>query len=212
MARPCSVLLVWILCAFGLGAQERHHPSEQLDLAGEWRLNESLSDKVPPLPGEAMALARASGQVRTGTRRAGLVRGPDPRGTARVRNALRSAIQAAIRLRFVHTGGTVALTDADGRTMSFVPDGRETRHEEDGVQFTSASRWNAPILTISREYEDGTTMIVSFASFDDPRQLVATTTIHNSRTVENPVTLRRVYEAVVEGDPDRELAPVDQDW
>lgn len=199
MARSWFVLLVWVLSAIGLSAQDLQHPSRQLDLAGVWQVNESLSDEVPLLPGEAIALARAAGLVRTGTRRAGSVRGPDPLGATKVRNALRTAIDAAVQLRIAQTGRTVTLTDADGRTLSVVPDGRETRHEQGGVPFTIASHWKAPILTITREYEDGTTMTESFASFAGPRQLVATTTIHNRRIAGESITLRRVYEIVGTG-------------
>jgi hypothetical protein len=200
MAHLCLLLLIWVLPAIGLRAQHLQHPSEQLDLAGEWQVNESLSDEVPLLPGEAMALARAEGLVRTGTRKARSVHGPDPLGVTKVRNVLRTTIHAAARLKIVQTGGTVAVTDAEGRTMLLIPDGRETRLEQDGVRFTLVARWKAPLLTIEREYEDGTTMSESFASFDQPRQLVATTTIHNGRMAGDPMTLTRVYEVVGEGD------------
>ena len=201
MAHLCLLLLIWVLPAIGLRAQHLQHPSEQLDLAGEWQVNESLSDEVPLLPGEAMALARASGLVRAGMLKTGPVRGPDPLGMTRVRNVLRSAIEAAVRLTIVQKGTALALTGSDGRTLSIVPDGRETRHEVDGVRYTIASHWKAPILTIAREFEDGTMMSETFASFDDPRQLVATTTIHHSRIVGDPITLTRVYEMVEDRHP-----------
>ena len=79
MARIWFVLVVWMVCAFGVSAQDPQRPSPDLALAGEWHLNGDLSDEVPLLPGEAVALARASGILPAGTRPAGATRGPDPR-------------------------------------------------------------------------------------------------------------------------------------
>ena len=84
----CYTVLAWGFCAGGCGAQDQR-PSEKLDVAGDWQVIESLSDELPLLPGEAMALARAAGSVRTGTAGRGF-RGPDPQRVARVRTALRT--------------------------------------------------------------------------------------------------------------------------
>lgn len=192
MARSCSVLFVWMLCAFGASAQDPQRPSEQLDLRGDWQLNESLSDDLPLLPGEALAIARASGAVRTGKRvvRSG---GPDPRRLSGVRQVLRGELAAA-RLKVAHAWPAVTLTYDDGGALSIVADGRKTALERDGVRFTMVAQWTPPLLTIDREYEDGTVLSETLASFDGPRQLVATTTIQNSRTQEGPITFRRVFE------------------
>jgi hypothetical protein len=191
----CSTVLAWLLCVCGASGQEQR-PSERLDFAGEWRIVESLSDAVPLLPGEGMALARASGTVRTGPKATRAVRGPDLDVAARVRTVLRGALQAATRLTIQQSGRTLVVTDAVGRDTSIVADGREVRLEKDGVPFTLKARWKSPLLVVERRFEDGTTISDSYATFTDPRQLVATSTIHNSRMDERPVTLTRVYESV----------------
>jgi hypothetical protein len=196
MARVRSVLLFWLLCAFGLVAQDLQRPSEQLNVAGHWQMNASLSDEVPLLPGEALAAARAAGQVRSGKRTARTGSRPDPMLVTKVRNLLRTALRAATHLKIVQAGNGLSLTYADGHTLSFLPDGKETRLDHDGVTFTLVSRWEPPLLIIEREYEDGTTVSEKLASFEDPRQLVATSTIHNKRMEEAPVTFRRVFEVV----------------
>lgn len=198
MARSCSVLFVWILCAFAASAQDPQRPSQRLDLGGHWQLNEALSDAIPLLPGEALAVARASGAVRAGKRvvRSG---GPDPRRLAGVRQVLRGEL-AAERLKIAHAGPAVTLAYVDGGTLSIVADGRKAALERDGVRFTMIAQWAPPLLTIDREYEDGTILSETFASFDGPRQLVATSTIQNSRTQEGPITFRRVFEIVVDDD------------
>jgi hypothetical protein len=197
MARSCSVLFVWILCAFAASAQNPQRPSDQLDLRGEWELNESLSDEIPLLPGEALALARASGALRTGKR---VVRsGPDPRRLSAVRQALRGEL-AAERLKIAHAAPAVTLTYGDGGALSIVADGRKAALEREGVRFTMVAHWSPPLLTIDREYEDGTVLSETFATFDGPRQLVATSTIQNSRTQEGPITFRRVFEIFVDDD------------
>ncbi len=187
----CYAVLAWGFCHCGLGAQDQR-PSDKLDVAGDWQVIESLSDQLPLLPGEAMALARAAGMVRTGRP----ARGPDPQQVARVRTALRTALQASARLTIVRNGETLTLRDADGRVLPVVPDGQAVSLEADGLRFTLVARWKAPLLTVEREFEDGTTLSDSYATFTDPRQLVATSTIENSRMDEKPVTLTRVYAPV----------------
>jgi hypothetical protein len=190
----CYALLAWGLRPCGPGARDQR-PSDKLDLAGDWQVIESLSDELPLLPGESMALARAAGTVRTGRPVRGF-RGPDPQRVASVRTALRTALQASARLTIVRNGETLTLRDADGRVRPVVPDGQEVSLEADGLRFTLVARWKAPLLTVEREFEDGTTVSDSYATFTDPRQLVATSTIQNSRMDEKPVTLTRVYAPV----------------
>lgn len=190
----CYAVLAWGFCAGAFGAQDQR-PSEKLDVAGDWQVIESLSDELPLLPGEAMALARAAGSVRTGTAGRGF-RGPDPQRVARVRTALRTALQASSRLTIVRNGETLTLKDADGRVLPVVPNGREVNLEADGLRFTLVARWTTPLLTVEREFEDGTTVSDNYATFTDPRQLVATSTIQNSLMDEKPVTLTRVYAPV----------------
>ena len=184
-------VLAWGFCACSPGAQDQR-PSQKLDVAGEWQVIESLSDQLPLLPGEAMALARAAGTVRTGRPARGF-RGPDPQRVARVRTALRTALQASSRLTIVSDGETLMLRDADGRVLPVVPDGQEVSLEADGLRFTLVARWKTPLLTIELKFEDGTVVSDSYATFTDPRQLVATSTIQNRRMDEKPVTLTRVY-------------------
>lgn len=190
----CYAVLAWGFCHCGLGAQDQR-PSDKLDVAGDWQVIESLSDELPLLPGEAMAHARAAGTVRTGRPARG-ARGPDPQQVARVRTALRTALQASARLTIVRNGETLTLRDADGRVLPVVPDGQAVSLEADGLRFTLVARWKTPLLTVEREFEDGTTLSDSYATFTDPRQLVATSTIENSRMDEKPVTLTRVYAPV----------------
>jgi hypothetical protein len=198
MTRSWSVLLVWLLGVAGPIAQAPQRPSEQLDVSGEWQLNESLSDDLPLLPGEALAVARASGTVRAGTRVARSARGPDPRRLSGVRQVLRSDL-AAEHLKIVRTGGSMTLTYRDGGTLSIVPDGRTIEAERNGIRFTVVAHWVPPLLTIERAYEDGTLLTETFATFDSPRQLVATSTIQNSHTQE-AITFQRVFEAAADGD------------
>jgi hypothetical protein len=176
--------------------QNSQNPSERLDLAGQWVLNDSLSEDLPLLPGEAMSLARASGVVPAGSAPARATHGPDPAQVTLVRNILRSALRASAQLKIVQNGQVLVFTDAEGRVLPVRPDGRETRHEHGGVRFSLVAHWKAPLLTVRRQYPDGTVLSDSYATFTEPRQLVATSTISNRRMAEQPVTIRRVYNAV----------------
>jgi hypothetical protein len=174
--------------------QQPQRPTEQLDLSGYWKLNESMSDALPLLRGESMTLARAAGVVPAAGKRTRVSGGPDPGQVAMVRNALRRALQASARLRIVQSGGTVTLIDAEERELSIVADGKAKRLEHGGVRLTLAARWEAPLLTVTREYEDGTVIVDSYSTFSDPRQLVATSTISNRHMTEKPVIINRVYD------------------
>ena len=195
MTQTC--LLMWA-CALMLPAaagQQPQRPAEQLDLSGHWKLNESMSDALPLLPGESMMLARASGVVPSATgRRNRIGGGPDPALVANVRNALRDALHAAVTLKIVQNGRTFTLVDAEDRELSIVADGKEKQVEHRGVRLTAAGRWEAPLFTITREYEDGTVIVDSYSTFSDPRQLVATSTISNRHMTEKPVIINRVYD------------------
>ena len=184
-------------CALLLHAvpvQLPQRPSEQLDLAGHWTLNEAMSDGLPLLPGESMTLARAAGVVPAAGRRNRATAGPDPGLVATVRNALRDALQAAAKLKIVQNGRTVTLIDAEDRELSIVADGREKQLEHRGMRLTAAGRWEAPLFTVKREYEDGTVIVDSYSTFSNPRQLVATSTISNRHMTEKPVIINRVYD------------------
>lgn len=200
MTRAWSVpLLVWLLPLAAASAQTPQRPSNEFALAGDWQLNEALSDDLPLLPGEAIAVARADGVLPAGTRVARSTRGPDPRRLSGVRQVLRDDL-AAERLKIVHADGSITLAYRDGGTLSIVPGGPRTTVERAGIRFTVAAHWIPPLLTIEREYEDGTMLTESFAVFEGPRQLVATTTIENSRAQAAPVTFQRVFDVAAEGD------------
>jgi len=191
MARPASVLFVWLLCAFGVAAVEQDRPSDRPDLEGHWQLNASLSDDVPLLPGEALALARASGVLPTRGRVSS--GGPDPFRVTGVRHLLRGEFGAE-QLRIAQENGTLTLAYGDAGPLPVTPDGRKVTLDRSGLRFTVVSQWAPPLLTIERVYEDGTTLRETLATFDDPRQLVATTTILNSRIQPTPVTFQRVFD------------------
>jgi hypothetical protein len=113
---------------------------------------------------------------------------------ANVRNALRDALTAAATLTIVQSGRTVTLIDAEDRELSIVADGKEKQVEHRGVRLTAAGRWEAPLFTITREYEDGTVIVDSYSTFSDPRQLVTISTISNRHMTEKPVIINRVYD------------------
>ena len=169
-------------------------PSGHLELAGHWTLNETMSDALPLLPGESMTLARAAGVVPAAGRRTRVSGGPDPGLVATVRNALRSGLHAAAKLKIVQAGRMVTLIDAEDRELSVVADGKQKQVEHRGVRLTAAARWESPLFTVTREYEDGTVVIDSYSTFSDPRQLVATSTISNRHMTEKPVIINRVYD------------------
>ena len=193
MTQLCLPLCACALVLQSLSVQLPQRPSEQLELAGHWTLNESMSDALPLLPGESMTLARAAGVVPAG-RRTRIAGGPDPGVIATVRNALRAALHAAATLKIVQAGRTVTLIDAEDRELSVVADGKQKRFEHRGVRLIAAARWAAPLLTVTREYEDGTVIIDTYSTFSDPRQLVATSTISNRHMTEKPVIINRVYD------------------
>lgn len=194
MTQICLALCACAVLLSAAPVQQPQRPSEQLDLAGHWTLNEAMSDGLPLLPGESMTLARAAGVVPAAGRRSRVTAGADPGLVASIRNALRDALQAAAKLKIVQNGSTLTLIDAEDRELSIVADGREKQLEHRGIRLTAAGRWDAPLFTIRRQYEDGTVVIDSYSTFSDPRQLVATSTISNRHMTEKPVIINRVYD------------------
>jgi hypothetical protein len=195
MTHLCLSVSVCAAVLHAAAAQLPQRPSERLDVAGHWALNEKMSDALPLLPGEAMTRARAAGVVPSAMgRRKRIGGGPDPALVANVRNALRDALTAAATLTIVQSGRTVTLIDAEDRELSIVTDGKEKQVEHRGVRVTAAGRWEAPLFTIRREYEDGTIIVDSYSTFSDPRQLVTISTISNRHMTEKPVIINRVYD------------------
>jgi len=194
MTHPCLSLWACTLLLHALTSQQPQHPSERGDLTGHWTLNESMSDALPPLPGESMTLARAAGVVPAAGRHSRVSGGADPALVVTVRNSLRAGLYAAARLKIVQTGRTLTLVDADERELSVVADGKEKRLDHGGVRLTLAARWEAPLFTVTREYEDGTMIVDCYTTFSEPRQLVATSTISNRHMAEKPVIINRVYD------------------
>jgi len=194
MTHSCLTLCACALMLHTVSGQLPQRPSEQLDLTGHWTLNASMSDVLPLLPGESMTMARAAGVVPAAGRRSRVSGGPDPGLVATVRNALRSALHAAAKLKIVQSGRTLTFIDADDSELSIVADGKEKQLELAGLRMTLAARWEAPLFTVTREYEDGTVIIDSYSTFSDPRQLVATSTISNRHMTEKPVIINRVYD------------------
>ena len=196
MTQLCLPLCVCAMMLHFVAVQLPHRPSEQLALAGHWRLNEAMSDALPLLPGESMTLARAAGVVPAAGRRSRMTAGPDPGLVAAVRNALRAALHAAATLKIAQNGRTLTLIDGEERELSILADGKEKQLEHRGIRLTAAGRWDAPLFTVRREYEDGTVIVDSYSTFSDPRQLVATSTISNRHMAEKPVIINRVYDPI----------------
>ena len=195
MTQLCLSLYACAMVLSSVPVQLPQRPSERPDLAGHWTLNEKMSDALPLLPGESMTLARGSGVVPSATgRRKRIGGGPDPALVANVRNALREALHAAATLKILQNGRIVTLIDAEDRELSILADGKEKQVEHRGVRLTAAGRWEAPLFTIRREFEDGTVIVDSYSTFSDPRQLVATSTISNRHMTEKPVIINRVYD------------------
>lgn len=177
--------------ATALPGQEAR-PSERREVAGQWVLNDDLSDDLPLLPGEAIAVARASGAVRVQGRPSG--GGADYRRSLRVRAALRQLLEGSERLTLADTGSRVVVTDMSGASLTVPLDGRKLELDDRGVRVEVTARWESPLLVLQRRYEDGTIVEDELVTFTEPRQLVSTTTIHNGRTGEPPVVMRRVYD------------------
>ena len=192
MAHLVSLLLLCLMFVPNALLRRQHAASTSLEVAGHWELNEELSDEVPLLPGEAVAVARASGALGAGA--AAARSRVDRHRAVIVRNALRDAFRASTQLKIVRDGRQLRLTDARGHTLSVVLDGRQQRLERERLRFTVAATWEAPRLTIERQYEDGTIVSDTFLTFRDPRQLVATTTVSHPRRPDQPVVMRRVYD------------------
>ena len=198
MGNLCSWILVCTCvhaAAIAIGEQAA---SNHLDFAGVWQLNQELSDAVPLLPGEAMAQARASGAIRTPADLRRVSGGPDVERAVFVRNRVRDALRAAAQLTVRRRGRTIEMTDSSGRTLNLELDGKPRQIEDDDLRFTVVARWDSPALVVERKFEDGMVVADSYLTFNDPRQLVVTTTISHSRMHENPVVLRRVYDPMPE--------------
>lgn len=194
MRQSCLTLCACALMLDAVSGQLPQRPSEQLDLTGHWTLNASMSDVLPLLPGESMTMARAAGVVAAAGRRSRAPGGPDPGLVVTVRNALRTALQAAAQLRIVQKGRTLTLVDGEDRELSVVADGKQQQREHGGLRMLLAARWEAPLFTVTREYEDGTVIVDSYSTFTDPRQLVAVSTISNRHMTEKAVIINRVYD------------------
>lgn len=193
----CHLLALVSLASGAAEAQAPSYPAARPELIGTWELNESLSDDLPLLPGDAVAEARASGRLPSVSLRRRGRKGLDLHQALRVRTAVRDAFDAAARLAVVHTADTFVVTDNRGESLSFVPDGASRATVTAGdVPFDVLARWETAALIVERRYPDGTVLTDRFATFAEPRQLAVTTTVVNPRIDEPAVTVLRVYDPV----------------
>jgi len=167
------------------------------DLTGAWKYNADLSltpkdRSTPSNPGAgsspgANPAGRASGGE--GAR-------PNPEHMAKMREALRNATEASERLTIVRKENAFVITDGDGRSWSFVPDGRKVKGETPvGLKVETTAWWEAPLLIVERRFDGGVSVTDQYTLLTDPRQLVIMSIVETDRMKgDQAIRVRRVYD------------------
>jgi hypothetical protein len=154
-------------------------------LAGTWTLNRGLSqfprelgfgmDVLPPARSDAGDRAGAEGGLPSGNPKS-LTSRPQTEEEARNTKQLVDEVRnPAARLTIVQTADAVIITDAQGRSRTFHPDGREEFQPLDAGPVGTTTRWEGARLVVRYKVEQGREIRASYSRKADPSQLVVQT-------------------------------------
>jgi hypothetical protein len=182
------------------------------DLTGAWKLNKNLSDDpqtvlaedsapaADPRPddgGRRGATGSRSRWDRSGTSgNSWAAGGLTDSARRRVRETVRAVFQTPDRLTIVRIGGTMSLTDGDGRVTNLFTGGEEEVHTVGpNIEVGTKAHWNAGTLVVEVQTGAKTpvTQTYSVSATDGKRQLRIAMSMEDDRT-QKTVQLTRVYD------------------
>jgi hypothetical protein len=177
--------------------------AEEPNFAGTWQLNDEQSDDAREKIRSAIGSSGGGRHGSFGGRRGS--RGGGPGGDPQER--MGKMLEAAERLTIAHRDLELTITDNNGRAHTFYTDGRSFEQQTprgDAVDVTA--RWQGGQLVVERAGGRGGKVSETYELAPDGQQLFVTTRIENRR-FEEPVVIRRVYDAVAESGPRSAPAP-----
>jgi hypothetical protein len=116
---------------------------------------------------------------------------------ARVREAIREAMEPASRLTIVRKEDSLIVTGGDGRSRTIRTDGKKTKEETAyGLKVETSARWEPPFLIVERRFDGGVRVTEQYSVLNEPRQLVIYSTIEtDGRKGDQALKTRRVFDA-----------------
>lgn len=157
-------------------------PSEQVDIAGTWVLDEDDSRMPDPArrregEGGPPASGIPGGEMRRGGRGGMSGRGGMNRfDPAEIERVMRRVTESRARLGVEQTDSTVVLSYANGAQLDLVPDGEEREHVLTGFgEVKAKARWKDGVLNVERKLDGDTTIKDEFTRSAGSSRLVVTT-------------------------------------
>jgi hypothetical protein len=181
---------------------------ERADLTGSWKLNaerssttsggsvdREMSGRRSPVGGSGMPIGGGGPGSFGGASGTGGSR-PDPENLAKAREGLRLAMLTSERLTIIRDGTSFVMTDSEGVSCRWSPDGKTTKSEVGALTVETKVKWDAAVLVIERKFEGGVKATDRYSVTGNPRQLVIASKIENTKVPgDRDRTFQRVYDA-----------------
>lgn len=166
-------------------------------LAGLWKLNTELSDRIEDKLRDALRPGVFYGGGGRGTRSGGP--GARARDHATDDRELGNMIAPIVQLRVEQDDTTVSISDAGGQMQLFTTDGRKVKEALlSGGELETSARWKDGRLTIERK-QDKTGTVKEIYSIDrDTRKLIIEIKLSSNR-LPRALVFRRVYDPATGG-------------
>jgi hypothetical protein len=190
--------------------------ADRPDLAGRWTLNRELSQfprdvgfgvNLSSIPGsgpESGGGLSGGGGIGTGAILSARESEEDARRMALLVNSVRNP---SLHLTIAQTDTSVAITDEQGGSLTFHPDGRQETQTLDQVPLATTTRWEGARLVVRYAVEQNRELRYTYSRTVDPPQLVVQVQFIERGGHD---TLTRVYEPAREGErvlPERTAPP-----
>ncbi len=189
------------LLALGLGLaagpiQAQSPPTGPL--AGLWKLNPELSDRIEDKLRDALRAGVFYGTAGRSGARSG---GPAPRKREQETEdrELGNMIAPVLQLLIRQDERSVAISDGAGQMQSFTTDGRKVKETLlSGGELETSARWKEGKLTIERKEAKAATVKETYSLDPASRKLIVEIKLSSSRLL-RPLEFRRVYDPVTAG-------------
>ena len=132
-------------------------------ITGAWRFNPELSTPVPSPGGGDRPRGRGPGGGPPGGGRPGsggmgvpgMGRGPSEEDMRRARVIVQRLTEPPALLVIVHDGPKVIVTDGDGRSVTYIGDGRKEERVTGDGEFPSRARFEGEALVVEEDFGGG---------------------------------------------------------
>ena len=188
--------------------------AERPNFSGDWTLNRELSDEPQPtrnaddrrVPdgrrgGGSGGFGGRGGYGRHGGYGGGYGggRGSNQESAddrARIQEAIADARSPSPSLTISHSGASIAITDARGRTRFFQTTGAKDKHQFDAGTVDSTTSWNGDQLVTQYDFGAGRRLTFTYSLLPTTRQLVVRIRIDGAGQygARGPTMLKYVYD------------------